>query len=86
MATQIFASADRDAVHAEQARVIADGSYPNAECREPGIDGLHTLWDGADEQVIPAAPAAVPAVNLSTLDDATLARLAAMIAAQMKGG
>lgn len=34
MAKLLFAGTDRDASHAELERVLAEGEYPAAECRE----------------------------------------------------
>ena len=45
-AIQLFESKDRDETHKFLERVLAEGKYPRAECRQDDGNGIYTVWSG----------------------------------------
>jgi len=82
MATKLHEFKTRD--EALAALIEASKTHPYAEMREDTHTPLYTVWDGA-ETGPREGQGGGGAVELPTLDDAQMAKLADMIAARMKG-
>lgn len=95
MAEKLLEVKDRNEAHKKLEELLAEGKYPNAECREEIENGngktLYQVWDGSDEADYLAKRPAPKPVELApevqrkfVLSDEDVSRIADAILAKTK--